>query len=87
MSGVGYEPEGEFIRGNKAINPVQEPQELIETLRAGYLCNNASLAEDQGVYSIIGDPTEGALVVSATKAGITEKLPLLDEIPFESEQQ
>ena len=87
VSGVGYEPTGEFILGNKGINLAQQNRELVETLRAGYLCNNAILAENEEGYSIIGDPTEGALVVSASKAGITEKPPRLDEIPFESEQQ
>ena len=87
LSGVGYEPRGEFILGNKGVNPAQENQELVETLRAGYLCNNATLVESEEGYNIVGDPTEGALVVSATKAGITQKLPQLDEIPFEPEQQ
>ncbi len=87
VSGVGYEPRGEFILGNRGINPTQQDQELLKTLRAGYLCNNAALTEDKAEYSIVGDPTEGALVVSATKAGIAKKPPRLDEIPFESEQQ
>jgi magnesium-transporting ATPase (P-type) len=84
VSGVGYEPKGEFSQGN---NPVQVGKELAETLTAGYLCNNATLVEEEQGYNIKGDPTEGALIVSATKAGFTEKLPRLDEIPFESEQQ
>ena len=87
VTGVGYEPAGEFVLADKGIKPVQENDELVETLRAGYLCNNASLVNNNGEYSIVGDPTEAALVVSATKAGITEKLLRLDEIPFESEQQ
>ena len=89
VSGVGYEPSGEFILDNRAITPEKEGEELIETLKAGYLCNNASLTEnkDEERYSIVGDPTEGALVVSASKAGITEHLPRLDEIPFMAEQQ
>ncbi len=89
VSGVGYEPSGEFIFDNRAINPEQESEELIESLKAGYLCSNASLTEnkDKGGYSIVGDPTEGALVVSASKAGITEHFPRLDEIPFVAEQQ
>jgi len=86
VSGVGYEPNGEFALGSEVIDPTQENNALSETLRAGYLCNNATLAKDEERYHIIGDPTEGALVVSAAKAGITEKLPRLDEIPFESEQ-
>ena len=87
VGGVGYEPKGAFILGNKAINPAQENRELVETLKAGYLCNNSTLAKDDERYHIIGGPTEGALVVSAAKADITEKPPRLDELPFESEQQ
>ncbi|MGB7532940.1 MAG: HAD-IC family P-type ATPase [Halobacteriota archaeon] len=89
VSGVGYEPSGAFILDNRAITPEKESEELIETLKAGYLCSNASLTEnkDEGGYSIVGDPTEGALVVSASKAGITKHLPRLDEIPFAAEQQ
>jgi len=87
VRGVGYEPNGEFALGNQVINPVQDSKVLVETLKAGYLCNNAILTkDDEERYHIIGDPTEGALVVSATKAGITEKFHRLDEIPFESER-
>jgi len=90
VSGVGYEPKGSFFLGTTAINPAQESEELIETLRAGYVCNNAILVEDEekeGGYGIVGDPTEGALVVSARKAGVTPHLRRLDEIPFVAEQQ
>ncbi|MCD4765699.1 MAG: HAD-IC family P-type ATPase [Methanosarcinales archaeon] len=79
VSGVGYEPKGEFT-------PSHMSREFIGTLRASYLCNNASIVEEDG-YSIIGDPTEGALLVSAMKAGIEGKWLRLDEIPFESEKQ
>lgn len=90
VSGVGYEPKGAFMLGTSTINPEQASEELIETLKAGYLCNNATLLEDkekQAGYSIIGDPTEGALLVSARKAGLTTRLPRLDEIPFVAEQR
>jgi Ca2+-transporting ATPase len=87
VSGVGYEPSGEFFQGNSRVSPAQETRELVETLIAGYLCNNAALAKDEKGYSIKGDPTEGALIVSAAKAGIAKNLPRLDAIPFEPEQQ
>ena len=87
VNGVGYEPKGEFTLDGKVIAPIQENNALAETLRAGYLCNDASLAKEEERYGIIGDPTEGALVVAAAKAGINEKFPRLDELPFESEQQ
>ena len=87
VKGVGYEPRGEFISGNegKVIDPASEPV-LLETLKAGYFCNDTTLTQEEGRYHVIGDPTEGALVVSAAKAGIIEKLPRLDEVPFESEK-
>jgi len=90
LSGVGYEPKGEFFLGGSVIYPEQESEALTETLRAGYLCNNASLEEseeEEGRCSIVGDPTEGALHVSARKAGISDDRIKLDELPFSSEQQ
>jgi len=101
VSGVGYEPIGKFILENELMHTdnvkaqvpvsVQEDRTLAETLIAGYLCNNAALVADEEGYSINGDHTEGALIVSATKAGIVDDLHLqrhrLDEIPFEPEHQ
>ncbi len=87
VTGVGYGPSGEFILKDKRTNPVPENRELFETLRAGYQCSDASLVMNKGEPGIVGDPTEGALVVSAAKAGITQRSTRLDEIPFESEQQ
>jgi Ca2+-transporting ATPase len=84
VSGVGYGPQGE-------ITPDPGPAAL-ETLRAGLLCNDAALSESDGRWDVAGDPTEGALIVSAMKAGLlreTElaRLPRLDAIPFESAHQ
>jgi magnesium-transporting ATPase (P-type) len=87
VSGVGFDPKGEFFHGDKRIDPVLGDKALVETLRAGYLCNNAALVKGEQGYTIQGDPTEGALVVSATKANVTENLLRLDEIPFESTHQ
>jgi magnesium-transporting ATPase (P-type) len=88
VSGIGYKPEGEFFREGFTINPGNESEALMETLRAGYLCNNAVLEEsEEGRYRIAGDPTEGALVVSARKAAISDDRARLDEIPFSSDQQ
>ncbi len=87
VTGVGYGPSGEFILKDKRTNPVPENREFLETLRAGYQCSDASLVMNKGEPGIVGDPTEGALVVSAAKAGITQRSTRLDEIPFESEQQ
>jgi len=87
VSGVGYAPSGEFRIEDKKIDPLQESKELMDMLRVGYLCNDSILVEDNGGFNIKGSPTAGAMVVLAAKAGIDEKLPRLDEIPFESEQK
>ncbi|RPJ63264.1 MAG: HAD family hydrolase, partial [Dehalococcoidia bacterium] len=88
VRGVGYEPTGEFIQGDKKIDLSSgNNTDLAHTLKAGYLCNNSGLVESEHSFHIKGDPTEGALVVSAAKAGIKLALPRLDEIPFEAEQQ
>ncbi len=90
VTGEGYEPKGEFLRNGQLFIPENEGQ-LNVLLQIGTLCNDAQLTTNKGRASITGDPTEGALVVSAAKAGIDkEKLkksfPRLDEVPFESER-
>ncbi|MBS7651991.1 MAG: cation-translocating P-type ATPase [Candidatus Bathyarchaeia archaeon] len=90
VTGVGYEPRGEFLQGQDP--PKAEDLDLL--LRIGCLCNNASLRrKDQGgSWEIFGDPTEGALIVAAAKAGL-EKEDLektyrrVGEIPFTSERK
>ena len=86
VSGIGYRPTGEFSRGGKVIGAVLDDAALTETLRAGFLCSDAALRQNNGRYEVIGDPTEGALVAAAAKAGVTDSHPRLDEIPFESER-
>ena len=86
VSGVGYQPEGEFFMGGHNVNPTMD-RDLIEILQAGLLCNNASIEQQNAGYEISGDPTEGALLVAALKAGIKNPLTRLDEILFESQTQ
>ena len=85
VTGAGYEPKGEFVFEGRTVEPSEFDQALVENLKAGYLCNNATLHLNENQYSIIGDPTEGALVVTAAKAEMTEQTRKLDEIPFNSE--
>lgn len=91
LSGEGYRPVGEFASEGQRINPLDSPL-LTECLKAGLLCNDARLLEDNGRWRIEGDPTEAALLVSAHKAGlyydeIAGSFPRHDALPFESEKQ
>ena len=91
VTGVGYAPQGEFRLSGKAIDAAHEP-DLTSLLRTSVLCNGAELASQDGVYRVIGDPTEGALLALAAKAGMTksaleQQYPFVDEIPFDSERK
>jgi Ca2+-transporting ATPase len=86
VSGVGYEPVGTF-QCTDGLNPA-----TLEMLRAGVLASDAQLHRDDGRWQIEGDPTEGALVVAAAKAGLDHaslqpQLPRTAEIPFSSERR
>jgi Ca2+-transporting ATPase len=91
VAGIGYEPSGAFSRDGRAVEPGADPA-LTRLLRVGALCNDAMLDRTAAGWEILGDPTEGALVAVAAKAGLAkarleEEQPRLDEIPFESEKQ
>ncbi|MBC8237437.1 MAG: cation-transporting P-type ATPase [Helicobacteraceae bacterium] len=90
ISGTGYKPEGEIFQDNEKVSVIDES--LQDVFRAGYLCNESYLVEKDGLFTINGDPTEGALVVSALKSGCSEhelntKYPRFDLLPFESDRQ
>jgi Ca2+-transporting ATPase len=87
VTGVGYEAKGDFLLKNKNIN-VKEDQNLSLLLMGATLCTNASYDGKD----MIGDTTEGALIVATAKAGIIkEELekqhPRIREIPFTSERK
>jgi calcium-translocating P-type ATPase len=82
LTGAGYSPEGDFLVDGVKVNPLED-KALVETLKAGVLCNDASF---KGTNNIDGDPTEGALLVSGLKAG-KFYLPRKDVVPFEPEQR
>ena len=91
ISGEGYIPEGEFLNQNHAITPTQIP-DLTMLLLDGLLCNNAVLQREAGQWTILGDPTEGALVVMACKGHLDchqliHNLPRVAEFPFSSERK
>jgi Ca2+-transporting ATPase len=89
VTGIGYEPRGEILHEQMPIE-ARELKELLNVLRIGMLCNESNVYEEDGTYRVDGDPTEGALIVSAMKAGLMpeeerERYPLTAMIPFESE--
>lgn len=90
FTGTGYEPEGELLHDETPVK-VEDHENLKQVLRIGLLCNESDVYEEDGEYRLDGDPTEGALVVSAIKAGIDlererEDFPQIGLIPFESER-
>lgn len=82
VTGAGYSHDGDFLLDGVKKDPLED-KALVETLRAGVLCNDASF---KGMDNIDGDPTEGALLVSGLKAG-KFYLPRKDVVPFEPEQR
>ncbi|RZN43915.1 MAG: cation-translocating P-type ATPase [Methanosarcinales archaeon] len=87
VTGEGYTPSGKFMSGGAEIDLPQ----LV--LKIGALCNDSSLARsDAGDWTVLGDPTEGALVVAAEKAGIDKqdlafRYPRVAEVPFDSDRK
>jgi Ca2+-transporting ATPase len=87
VSGAGYEPHGEFLHSGSRTEPSSV---LLEMLRAAALASDAQIAQVDGHWAVKGDPTEGALVVAAAKAGLQKPeldslFPRVQEIPFTSE--
>ncbi|WP_028321637.1 cation-translocating P-type ATPase [Desulfatiglans anilini] len=87
VSGEGYAPEGRIKAEDD--EPIKElPGPLKRLLEIGLFCNNAELQETDGRWTVEGNPSEGALVVAAIKAGMdkrAEDLQRLAEIPFSSD--
>ena len=89
VSGAGYEPVGQFTCDGKPVEPTPA---LIRLLRAATLVSDTHIVrtEPDGNWHVKGDPTEGAIVVAAAKAGLSKKeleseLSRFHEIPFTSE--
>ncbi len=88
VTGVGYEPHGGF-RGDERDVEADAGPGMLELTRAALLCNDASLRQADGTWTVDGDPMEGALVSLAVKAGhdvdrVRRELPRTDEIPFDA---
>ena len=102
ITGEGYEPLGEIRRvGREGLGIRREAADpdpshlqpaLRELLKAAVLCNGATLRQEEGTWRIVGDPTEGALLVAAAKASLTTETldssyHFLGEVPFDPERK
>lgn len=96
-TGTGYFPSGQILRVSHTsergmvIDPAADVA-LMECLKTGLLCNDSILVEQEGRWDVHGDPTEGALIVSAHKGSLSldtlrAQLPRVDTIPFDSQHQ
>jgi Ca2+-transporting ATPase len=91
ITGAGYRPEGQFLEnGRKLETGIDES--LLLALRISALCNDSVLKSEGEKYYLVGDPTEGALLVAALKAGLKQDIlqkeqPRLAELPFSSEKR
>ncbi len=89
VSGAGFEPRGSFTRKSE---PAPASEEFLLMLKSAALCTTAALTETDGKWEAIGDPTEGAILAVAGKAGVfKEKLEasykLVKEVPFDSNRK
>ncbi len=92
VSGSGYTPVGVVTGVDGGAVHLERCPGLRWSLQAGAACNDAALSERDGTWEIVGDPTEGALLVAGAKAGLTAgslavALPRVATIPFSSERQ
>jgi P-type Ca2+ transporter type 2C len=90
LTGSGYAPEGAVLR-DKLTPSAAEHESLGDVLRIGLLCNESRLYEENGAWLVDGDPTEGALIVSAIKGGLEPEAewqahPRHAILPFESDR-
>ena len=90
VDGTGYAPQGRLVAADGSVADVSDPA-LAELLHAAAHCNDAALVapqQDGDDWSVLGDPTEGALLVLAAKAGLDpltelQTVPRLAELPFD----
>jgi P-type Ca2+ transporter type 2C len=90
LTGSGYAPRGAILEEGRRIKPADDA-DLVMLFLIGLLCNESDIYLEDEQYKVDGDPTEGALIVSAMKAGLNpeeerEKYSQLFIIPFESDR-
>ncbi|MGC1211820.1 MAG: HAD-IC family P-type ATPase [Micromonospora sp.] len=92
VTGSGYAPEGQLIDAKQAVATAAASRSLGCCLLAGAGCNDARLSREDGEWVLVGDPTEAAMLVAATKGGLGQaevaaRYPRTETIPFSSERQ
>lgn len=95
VSGSGYTPQGEFFKvasGNEEAIKLTGNHDVQLALRVAAYCNHAEVqpSKDEKNWNVVGDPTEGALVVLAMKGGLLlreQKPQVLQELPFDSDRK
>ena len=91
LTGSGYSLEGGFVQGNQKVSPLKN-EELFLLLKTAVLCNSSLIEPAGNSADVLGDPTEGCLLVMACKAGIDcqelrQENHLEFEIPFDSSRK
>ncbi len=86
VTGEGYAPDGKILGGDPGMGGLRD------LLMCALLCNGASLKEGDGNWMVVGDPTEGALLVAGSKGGLRKEdvepvHPFVEEIPFDSDRK
>ncbi len=92
VSGSGYAPEGDVRDATGAVVEAASDESLRWSLLAGAACNDARLAREDGAWVLVGDPTEGAMLVAAGKAGLStaylrDRFPRVAAIPFSADRR
>lgn len=91
VSGEGYGPEGEVLASGRPVDA--EQARALKELAANLIgCNNSHLTQEKGSWSVVGDPTEGAMLVAGGKAGgdragMAKAMPELAGHPFDSDRK
>src|SRR5215218_1579468 len=91
VAGIGYRPEGELLVGDRPLSDGPLAEEVRAVLGGGSLANDAVLVEEDGQWTVQGDPTDAAFLVAERKLGITEqrraRFERVGEVPFTSERK
>ncbi|MGF1784319.1 cation-transporting P-type ATPase [Photobacterium swingsii] len=90
VTGKGFDPKGEFEPQQHQVAVTDSP-EMMRGLTVATLCNDAQYLQEKGKYAVRGNPTEGALIVAAAKAGLQQgnmlasgEFTIVEKFPFDS---